>query len=162
MSRGKTLFNLFLKVLFLLISLFIAYSLRERPPQIDLSPRERDPSERQESPGNSSPESKERGRAVNLAFSPPPRNPFSPDGSYVEIELPENPYRLLAVKLGGTPEALLLDYQGQILRVRKGQRLPDNSTVIAIKDTSVTIRRLNRTQELTIFRVEVEKWKPKR
>ncbi|MCX8042435.1 MAG: hypothetical protein N3A56_08130 [Thermodesulfobacteriaceae bacterium] len=90
------------------------------------------------------------------------RNPFSPEGSYSGMVIPENPYTLIAVKGGKPSEAILKAFTGELLKVKVGDKLLDGSEVVKITENSVILKRLGKERELRIFKIEVDKWKPKK
>ena len=90
------------------------------------------------------------------------RNPFTPEGSYSEVAIPENPYTLIAIKLGPPHQALLKLFTGEIITVKEKDKLLDGARVIKIKEKSVIIKRLNKERELHLFNIEVDKWRPKK
>jgi len=90
------------------------------------------------------------------------RNPFSPEGSYLDKKVPDNPFTLVAVKVFPEKEAILRFFTGELIKVKEGSTLPEGSKVVKINPNSVILKRLNKERELKIFQVEVEKWKPKR
>jgi len=90
------------------------------------------------------------------------RNPFSLEGSYLEKEIPENPFTLVAVKIAKEKSAILKFFTGELIKVKEGSTLPDGSKVVKINPNSVILKRLGKKRELKIFQVEVEKWKPKK
>lgn len=90
------------------------------------------------------------------------RNLFSLEGSYSKFEIPENPYKLIGVKVDPSPEAILKVFTGELIKVKIGQVLLDGSKVIAIKEDRVVLKRNDKTYELKIFDVEVKKWEPKK
>ncbi|MFN3406832.1 MAG: hypothetical protein ACK40E_03785 [Caldimicrobium sp.] len=89
------------------------------------------------------------------------RNVFTPEGSYSEIEIPDTPYVLVAVKLGKPNQALLRLFTGEIITVKPKDLLLDGAKVVKINKNSVIIERLGKKKELYIFHYEVERWKPK-
>lgn len=89
------------------------------------------------------------------------RNLFTPEGSYSETTIPENPYTLVAIKLGEPKQAILKLFTGDFIMVKEKDTLIDGAKVIKITEKSVIIERLGKKRELFIFKAEVEKWKPK-
>lgn len=90
------------------------------------------------------------------------RNPFSFEGSYLDYPIPDPPYKLVAVKTGGLSEAIIRDYTGTLRKVKPNEVLPDGSRVIKIGSNFVELKRLDKKYRITIYGVEVEKWRPKK
>ncbi len=91
------------------------------------------------------------------------RNPFTLEGSYYPIPIPEIPFTLIAVKTSPSPtRAILRSFTGEVLIVKKGDKLFDGSKVVEVKENAVILERLGKKRELKIFSVEVERWKPKK
>lgn len=86
------------------------------------------------------------------------RNPFTPDGAYLDLLLPENPYILMAIKKGDPDQALVRNYNGDVMIVKVGDSLIDGYRVIKITDRSIWLERAGKRKELKIFKVEVNKW----
>jgi hypothetical protein len=91
------------------------------------------------------------------------RNPFTPEGSYYPVPIPEIPFTLIAVKTSPPPtKAILRSFTGEFLIVKKGDKLFDGSKVVEVKENAVILERLGKKRELKVFSVEVERWKPKK
>lgn len=89
------------------------------------------------------------------------RNPFSSDGSYLDIALPENPYMLVAILSGKEAKALIKNFTGDLVVVKKGDTLIDGAKVKKITEKSLIVTKDGKDRELKIFNVEIERWKPK-
>ncbi|MEM4919585.1 MAG: hypothetical protein QW518_09620 [Thermofilaceae archaeon] len=158
---------------FLLIALLFAYVLRDKPPmepKLSLSiakDRVNNHTSNIMQPEESLPEkdvSKREGvdRGEPLYNHLARRNPFTPEGSYSEIIIPENPYSLVAILVGKEKRALLKFFTGEVRTVKEGELLIDGAKVLKIGENSVIIERLGKKKELKLFQVEVEKWKIKK
>lgn len=90
------------------------------------------------------------------------RNPFSPEGSYSELILPENPYTLVAILTGKEKRVIFKLFTGEMVIAKERDTLIDGAKVLKIKKNSVIIERLGNRKELRLFQIEVEKWKPKK
>lgn len=89
------------------------------------------------------------------------RNIFTPEGSYSEIEIPENAYILVAVKLGKPKQAILKLFTGKLIVVKEKDLLIDGGKVLKITKNSVIIERLGKKRELYIFQYDIKQWEPK-
>lgn len=153
----------------LILLLLISYLLRDRPKEVY---------ESLQAPGNKSEvfslgssnmtdalerddlvEEKNKDRALDALKK---RNPFSLEGSYLEFPIPDPPYKLVAVRTGKKPEAIIRDYTGALKKVGPKEVLPDGSKVLRIGANFIEFKRLDRIYKIYIYNVEVEKWKPKR
>lgn len=90
------------------------------------------------------------------------RNPFSLEGSYINITLPEEPFKLVAVKTKPEKEAILQSFKGDLIKVKEKDILFDGSKVIKIDYNKVILQKDKKKKELKLFYIEVDKWRPKK
>lgn len=158
---------------FLLIALLLAYILRAQPPvepkvsfslaQNETNNYTSNNTQIRESHPQSETSRQERERKAEPLYNHlARRNPFTPEGSYSEIIIPENPYSLVAILVGKEKRALLKFFTGEVRTVKEGELLIDGAKVLKIGENSVIIERLGKKKELKLFQVEVEKWKIKK
>ncbi|MDI6889843.1 MAG: hypothetical protein QMC83_02730 [Thermodesulfovibrionales bacterium] len=89
------------------------------------------------------------------------RNIFSPDGVYRivkgEAPPPENPYRFIGVLRGKDKRAVFMDYTGEIITLKPGEKLGDGSVIRDIDILSVKLKKGKKETELRIFNLDREK-----
>lgn len=164
----------FLVFLFLI---FLAYSIREVPPSKPhlVGPSQGMSSQRTSNlfsnqtllnatfPAYSNTTSNATSKVILTYTHLNKRNPFTPEGSYFSQPIPEDPFTLIAVRLTPPPPtAVIRVFTGELLTVKKGDKLLDGAKVVEIKENSLILERLGKKRELKILSVEVEKWKPKK
>jgi len=160
-----------LELLFLILLLIFSYLLREKPsPSFEKGKAYKGYNQGLLKVTSEGPKAKPSEKKAEKLNSPQSlnytqilqRNPFTPEGSYYPTPIPEIPFTLIAVKSSPPPSrAVLKSFTGEILLVKKGDKLFDGSKVVEIKEKAVILERLGKKRELKIFSVEVEKWKPK-
>lgn len=101
-------------------------------------------------------------KVVNRAELLVRRNPFTPEGSYSDLMIPENPYTLVAVLNEKQRRALLRLFTGEIQAIKEGDILVDGARVLKIEEKSVIIEWLGKRQELKLLHIEVERWQIKK
>lgn len=168
--KRSTLFE----VLFVLILLGSAILLREKPPVLEVSPRESpkpapenitDQNLRERTSPISQVRDLSSGNVKRISNKTGPqvkRNPFTPEGSYSDLMIPENPYTLVAIMKGKPSKALLKLFTGEVQAVKEGDTLLDGARVLKIGEKSVIIERLGKRQELKLLHIEVERWQIKK
>lgn len=86
------------------------------------------------------------------------RNIFSQEGSYEAtkglLQIPENPYNLVAVLRGKEKRAVFREFTGNMVSLKVGDRLIDGAVVNDIDDMSVKIKKGRETKEYRIFEVK--------
>jgi len=86
------------------------------------------------------------------------RNIFSPDGSYEPakdlIQIPENPYNLIAVLRGREKRAVFREFTGNVVSLKVGNKLIDGATITDIGDMAVKVKKGRDTKEFRIFEVK--------
>ncbi|MEM4959489.1 MAG: hypothetical protein QXX12_06430 [Nanopusillaceae archaeon] len=158
---------------FLLLALLLAYILRAQPPtepkvsfslaQNETNNYTSNNTQIKESHPQSDTSRQERARKAEPHYNHlARRNPFTPEGSYSEMIIPETPYNLVAILVGKEKRALLRFFTGELRPVKEGDILIDGAKVLKIDKDSVIIERLGKKKELRLFKVEVERWKIKK
>ncbi len=85
------------------------------------------------------------------------RNIFASDGSYVEkglIQLPENPYNLIAILQGKEKRAVFREYTGSIVSLKVNDKLIDGAVITHIDRLYVITKKGKVTKEYKIFDVK--------
>lgn len=165
-----------LELSFLIVFLLVAFLFRERPEilenlhrisseeRVPSEPSKREPSKAEGDRDNRtqgtqiSAEKRDTGKVSTLAR----RNPFTPDGTYSDLVIPDNPYTLVAILKGNPNRALVRLFTGEVKAIKEGDLLLDGSKVLKIEERSVIIERLGKRRELKLLHVEVEKWQIKK
>lgn len=97
------------------------------------------------------------------------RNIFARSGSY-EPEIPaskgkglqsqlKTKYHLVAILKGINKQAVFMEYNGTVISVMEGERLPDGSTVVEIEEVSVKVNARDGAKEYRMFNVRNESQK---
>jgi hypothetical protein len=84
------------------------------------------------------------------------RNIFSPDGSYEMvkkdlIQIPENPYNLIAVLKGKEKKAVFREFTGNMVSLKVGDKLIDGATITDIREMTVKVKKGREIKEYRIF-----------
>lgn len=86
------------------------------------------------------------------------RNIFSLDGSYELpkdlIQIPENPYNLIAVLKGKEKRAVFREFTGNVVSLKIGSRLIDGATITDIGEMTVKVKKGRDIKEFRIFEVK--------
>lgn len=151
------------EIFFVLILIFLAYLFRETPISAEKTPVK--------TPKPQVPAQAVTEPATESITLPPldakysnikKRNLFTPEGSYTDQKIPEIPYTVVAIKIGKPNQAILKLYTGELITVKKGDKLIDEAQVLEIKEKYIKIKRLDKTKKLTLFGGEIEKWQLKK
>lgn len=86
------------------------------------------------------------------------RNIFSETGSYETakglLQIPENPYNLIAVLRGMEKRAVFREFTGNMVSLKVGDKLIDGAVIEDIGDMSVKIKKGKETKDYRIFEVK--------
>ena len=86
------------------------------------------------------------------------RNIFVSTGSYEPpkglLQIPENPYNLVAVLKGNEFRAVFKEFTGNIVVLKVGDRLIDGAVVEAIGNVSVTVRKEDVLRDYRLYEVK--------